>query len=259
MKGLGILVLVLMCFSLSVRSETVTLASGEWKPFLSQSLPNNGIVAQVVKEAFDLEGINVLYEYYPWARAESLSSVGKVDGTLIWSKNQKREQYHLYSAPVMKISIHFFYHQGNPLHWDTLKDLVGRNIGITRSYAYGVDLLNAIKSGELKGEEATSDEQNLQKLVKGRIDLFPMHKEVGLYLIQNELSPEERKKLTYHPKPLTELDYHLMISKNTVNGPELIHKFNRGLSKLRKSGRYKTLVDQRYDWINNTSRVVSQM
>ncbi|MFQ2822701.1 MULTISPECIES: hypothetical protein [Aeromonas] len=36
----------------AVRAETVRIAVGEWPPYISESLPNQGFLCEVVRQAF---------------------------------------------------------------------------------------------------------------------------------------------------------------------------------------------------------------
>ena len=59
------------------------------------------------------------------------------------------------------------------------------------------------------------------------------------------------EKVAYHPNPLVAPTGHLLFSRKLANAEELVAAFNRGLAKLRKSGRYTLfqaeLISGRYE------------
>ena len=58
----AILLGVMLWLSLAttgIAQETIRLASGEWAPYQSEHLKNNGLASRIVPQAFALEAINV--------------------------------------------------------------------------------------------------------------------------------------------------------------------------------------------------------
>ena len=49
-------------------AEKITLANGEWAPYLSKGLKHSGYMSHIVSEAFAEEGIEVEYVFLPWKR-----------------------------------------------------------------------------------------------------------------------------------------------------------------------------------------------
>ena len=56
--------------------------------------------------------------------------------------------------------------------------------------------------------------QNIRKLLKGRVDIFPLEAVVGYTLIHENVYPPQDKLITNHPKPVNIADYYLIVSKN---------------------------------------------
>ena len=87
--------------------------------------------------------------------------------------------------------------------------------------------------------------------MKGRIDLFPMDPLVGQKLLQQTFGAEVAETITYHPQPLVAPTGHLLFSKQLATGQQLVADFNRGLAKLRESGKYAQfqadLIAGKYD------------
>ncbi|WP_051310766.1 hypothetical protein [Zooshikella ganghwensis] len=80
-------------------------------------------------------------------------------------------------------------------------------------------------------------------LLKGRIELFPVEKEVGFSILGEYFSVEDRKRFTFHPKPVLETSHHLIFTKNAKKSLFLLEKFNQGLAKLKASGEFKRMFE----------------
>ncbi|USD43643.1 transporter substrate-binding domain-containing protein [Vibrio sp. SCSIO 43135] len=213
-------------------ANTVKLANGEWAPYQSKSLKNGGFISQLVQEAFEAEGYQVEYTYMPWKRGFEESKAGKLDGSLIWSKNPEREQFFHYSDPVITLSTSLFQRKDKPVTWRAREDLSAFKVGGVTGYAYGIEDLE--KDGTIKIQRISSAENNYKKLAAGRLDIVLEDTDVGLETI-NKLNLTG--KLEPNDKTLTARNYFVIISKKSPRAQELVDAFNRGLMKLKEQGK----------------------
>lgn len=216
--------------------EAVRLTNGEWPPWLSQHLEHHGFVSRIVSEAFAREGVVVDYGFFPWKRAYEWAKDGAWDGSVVWSRTPEREQDFLYSDPVVLGEVVFFHRKDFAFDWETIQDIKGYRLGLTRGYTYGEKMDAAMEAGQVKVDIADSDETNFAKLIRGRIDLFAIDHDVGYDMLHRHFTPEEALSLAHHPRPLRVVGFHLIVSKAIADGPELIERFNKGLAQLRKEG-----------------------
>lgn len=221
----------------SSATDTIYIANGEWPPYLSQRLDNYGPISQLVTEAFAEVNINVQYSFMPWRRGFEESSQDFLDGTLLWSKNAEREKLFLYSDTIMNLRYALFYRANEKFEWQTREDLYGNIIGAAIGYHYTLEAEHDQKLLTL--ERIRNPENNYFKLLSGRLDLVIENDAVGLETIQ-KLGLSE--KIFSHPKPVTDMGYHLLIGKKNENGAFFIKKFNEGLAILKKTGRYDELM-----------------
>lgn len=249
--------LILFCLLALVQNATATekiqITTGEYAPWTSESLKHGGFTTHVISEAFKLEGYEANFTFYPWKRVYEAAKEGKrYHASSWWYPSEERTKHFYYSEPLLMDSTVFFYTKDNPLsEWKTLEDLRDRRIGATAGYTYTSEFWDAAKSKRLDIQEASSDELNFKKLLKGRIDLFPTSDLVGQKLLKENFTLKEAKKVTFNPSPLMSVPGHLLFSRKLVNGEELVTVFNRGLAKLRESGRYDQfwtdLIAGKYD------------
>lgn len=233
--------------------ETIRIATGEFAPWTSEKLKHGGFTNHVISEAFKLEGIEVEFTFYPWKRAYENARAGdQYQATSYWYPSEEREKDFYYSDPIQTDATVFFHLKDNPPpEWDTLDDLKDRRIGATSGFTYTGEFWEAAKSKRLDIQEANTEELNFRKLLKGRIDLFPSDPLVGQKILLEAFGIRAAEQVTYHHKPMVAPTGHLLFSRKNANAEVLLAAFNRGLAKLRESGRYTLfqaeLISGKYD------------
>ena len=231
--------LVLSIFTTNLFAETIRITNGEWEPFLSKYTYQYGFSSHIVTEAFKLEGITVEWGFFPWQRAyQNAKSSSDWDASCCWWPDKAVEQDFLFSDTITETSLVFFHLKSFNFQWNSLQDLKGIKIGGTLNYDYGKKITDAISAKTLEIDFALKDEFNYKKLLAGRIQLFLNDPSVGKAQILNSLSVKEAGLITYNPKKFGKNTIHFIIRKNHPQDKYFIDKFNAGMKKLKKSGRY---------------------
>lgn len=224
-------------------NRDVLLASGEWPPYAGPSLPGYGCDSRVITESFALAGIHVQYTFLPWARGLLLSRNGLVDGTFEWENTEEQRKNHFVSSePVSRQEWVLFQRRETSVNWRWVEDLRHLRIGLTIGYIYS----EAFKAMQAKYPatftRAPSDLLNFRMLLNHRIDLFPMERSVGQYLLKTNFTPGEQAALVIHSKPLCEFTPHLLLSRAVAGNERRIRLFDQGIRQLRASGRYREIM-----------------
>ncbi|MGQ5524549.1 substrate-binding periplasmic protein [Chitinimonas sp. PSY-7] len=188
-----------------------------------------------LSEAFASVGVKVRYEFMPWNRAMKLTRVGKYVATPLWLKTTERERDFSMIGPIENITFVIFHRRGRPIEWTNLTDLRGVKLGFSNGYFYGPDFDRMASDGTFSIDRAPTDEQNLNKLAHGRIDGFPMDREVGEYLIGLANDPAVREGLTFNPKPIHVGPTYLLVSRKHPAAESLIRRFNSAWPNFRLS------------------------
>ncbi|WP_372875645.1 substrate-binding periplasmic protein [Pseudomonas sp.] len=161
------LLLVILLFSGLAAAQPIQLTTGEWPPFHGEQLPNQGVATRIVSEAFALEGIEVQWQFLPWARALQLAAQGQRNGTAVWRRNPERERLFLFSEPILTTQNHLFHRKQLDFDWQTPADLRGLRLGATRGYFYGQAFEQAEAAGLLNVQRINSDEVAFRQLLGG--------------------------------------------------------------------------------------------
>lgn len=214
-------------------AEEVVLTNGEWPPYLGEREPDYGIASRLVSAAFAQEGVKVRYVFLPWRRAYLEAEGGKYQGSVVWSYEKERGEVFHFSDTLFEGRSVFFHLKKSSFDWKTFDDLLQYRVGGTVGYTYEFE-----KNPRIKVERADSDLDNFKKLLVGRFDIFPSDIKVGYAVLRGNLPAEDAAQITHHPRAYNVVTYHLILSKKHPDGARLLATFNRGLKKLRESGRH---------------------
>ena len=222
--------------------EIIRITNGEWAPYLSEFLPENGFASHVVKTAFELAGIDVEYGFFPWKRSYKLAREGSWHGSVVWVHTGERAGDFYFSDTVVEDNEYLFHLKSFSLEWDEVEDLRGLKIGGTLHTVY--PLFDRAEAEGILYLERTGTYENLyRRLLKKRIHAIPQVSQVGKYLIRTTLTPAEQARITYAPRVIQTRRYRLMLSKAVPGNDMLMAEFNRGLAALRAQGIYQRMHD----------------
>lgn len=114
MKYLFIL-LALVIFAEACHAEDVRVvfATGEWPPYTSESLPNYGAATALVSAISKAGGIEPVYQFYPWKRAELKVAQGDVFAAFPYAISQERKAAYDFSEVLFYGVNVFVYYQKN--------------------------------------------------------------------------------------------------------------------------------------------------
>jgi polar amino acid transport system substrate-binding protein len=225
---------LLAAFALSATAtEKITLTAGDWRPYLGNDDPHQGVVARIVSEAFALEGIEVTYVFSSWSRAYADAEQGRADGSVIWIEQAERAERFHYSDPVFEAKTVLFHLKDSGFDWQRLTDLYGTTVGGTVGYMYQFE-----PNPNIRVDRGPTDEAGFRKLLGKRFPIFISDLAAGQAVIDTHFTPAEAQRITYHPRPLKLTSYHLLLPKKLSRSNDLLERFNRGLKRLRDSGKH---------------------
>lgn len=238
----GAALLALACAALSqpASARKLVLAATEYPPYYSDSLPEGGPVAQLTVAALRKAGYEVELRFLPWARALRLGEQGEVDGLIgVWH-SPERENFFLYSLPVIDNRIVLCGLPGKGpsrfTGFDALKPYV---VGIVRGYANPPELAEA----NLHTESVDNDLQNLRKLLAGHVDLVLIDQGVEHYLQHKDL-PQEGRDIDCIGPAVQEQPQYLVVSRHAADAGSVVEAFNAQLNKMIDSGEYARIAQR---------------
>lgn len=86
----GLVFITLTTDAKGAEKAKIVLATGNWEPYYGETLPNGGIVTEIVRRAFRRVGYELEVKWRPWARAMEVTKQGKYRlGQKELSENEK--------------------------------------------------------------------------------------------------------------------------------------------------------------------------
>lgn len=216
----------------------LTISAGEWPPYLSAELPEQGLAAKLIRDIFLEAGYQVRFQFLPWARAYQDTKQGRYAATAVWMKVPSREVDFWYSDAVLEEQFVFFHLKSSTFTFDSLADLEGINLGGGLGYSYGAAFDAALAKGKINLSRVGDTEQNFRRLLKGRIQAFPEEMRVGYQVLHSQLS-EYAGQISHNANPLLINHSFVLFPKSAEQSEKLQSIFNRGLAQFRQSGRYQ--------------------
>ncbi len=219
----------------------VRIGYENWTPYLGDVSVEPGLMQILVKEAYATSGRPVEFVDIPWPLVENELMSLEIDAGVGWLFNRERAERFHFSDSLLNTTNVLFHHRDLSFSWDRLEDLSSWRIGVTRSYSYGDEFDHLLRDGRLKVSAAASDLENMERLIDGRIDIFPMDRLSGRFLLQKHF-PNRRNLLKHDERVLFQSPLHLVVSRSHPNAALLLQDFNRGMRTLRRSGRYQRIL-----------------
>lgn len=240
MKRILLCVFVIFATLLNaVAQNVIVCAIGDWPPYTSQDDQTAKLLEIIVEEAFALEGYRVVYKYFPWKRSYEMVKNGEYDVTFPWNKTPEREQDFVFNnEPLIKDESVFFHLKSLPFEWKKLEDIKKYRVGVT----IGWKQEEIYAKNGIIADAAPSEEMNFTKIVRGRVDVYQTSKVVGYATIRKMFTREEAALFTHHPKVVEINNYFVMFPKNNPQGKAHAAILDKGLRRLKKSGRYDAII-----------------
>ena len=190
-----------------------------------------GISVDIVKEIQKKLNDNTPIKVYPWARGVKILDNKK--NTMLFSmmKTPQREKKYLWVGPIAKLEVVFFKKKGSHIKLNSIEDAKKvQKIGVTRAVAN----YEILKSKGFKNLDVISgsDDKNIKKLLKNRIDLWPYVKAAGLYNAKKMGVSD--KIVPINNVVLAQGDLYLAFNKNTDK--QIVQKWQKAFDELVKSG-----------------------
>lgn len=223
-------------------TSTVRIGIGEYPPFKVETELGGGPLTEIVVESFKARNINASVDWVPNNRAIAGVMAGHFDGSFGWAHSAERDETLLFSSkPIYTYRMVFVQRVGERLDWGSLADLGKLRIGVTRGNFYSQPFADLVAQGVLAVDEATDDIGNLKKLLRKRVDLFPLEESVARYLINTKLEPGEAPQLVVQDKSFWTVPIHFVVSKKVPNAQEIMDAFDAGYRELQRTKRIDVL------------------
>ncbi|WP_284382812.1 substrate-binding periplasmic protein [Litoribrevibacter albus] len=250
--GLWLLMIVSIiqpCYSQSLsipspQSKRLQLVTLEYPPYeYSEDNQVKGVAVNLVSDVFKTMGHDISIEILPWARAINSIKLGQADAIFTAFHTKERAAFADYSKEVLiHQEISLFALEKSPLTFHGDLTTIGQyQIGVIRKMSYGKKFDQAVIDNIIQYTQSTSSlEQNIEKLLSGRID-FVVSNKLGALDTLNKMN--KRALIRVLSPPLESTPSYIAFSKQR-NLTHIRDAFDRHLKQLKQTGRYQEIIDE---------------
>lgn len=235
------------CFA-QTKLQIVTL---EYRPHIfTEDNVVKGIYYDVIMEMGKRTGIQVEIMVLPWRRALNMLEQGECDAAFPASKTPEREMYAIFmNEDLYKSEYGLFVRRGEEFQFDKIEDLYGKTIGIAAGNACTPEFEEAKKAHRFTIDEGGGTiEQNFQKLIRDRFDIYIVNIMAGLDAIKRLNISDQ---VTVLPKRIAKgagegLPKYLMFSKAAKidKKEELMLLFDKTLVEMKTDGTVNAIIEK---------------
>lgn len=237
----SVAVMISLAFMNSAWAEptVVTLAAEDgWAPY--SNADGSGMSNELVIAAYRAVGIEVKLQVRPYARVLAEVEAGQWIGGFNVSREHSTEQRFLWGEQPLLMSRWVYYQAAaRPLQAKSQAELRnGERIGCIIGYEYGDGFASNTR---IQKQCVNSHEQNIQKLLAGRLDAMLFAEKTGRKVLHE-------KKLAEQIKPAfiaSELPAYVAFSRQHAQADYFRKKLDEGLTIIRANGEY-ALIENRY-------------
>ncbi len=217
--------------------ETIILgAENDWSPYSNEN--GTGMANEIVLAAFKAVGIDVKFNVGPYNRLLKMVRDGELPGVFNVPRESSNEKDYLFGKQPIFTALSAYYHNvKRPLSARSKEELKnGEKIGVVFDYGYG-DFFSG--NDKIEKIPVRSDQLNLRKLAKERIDATILYDKTARKLLKEEgLSSVIAKAFDSESG-----EFYVAFSKRFPDAQKYADKLDEGLGALKDSGELKRIMD----------------
>lgn len=217
--------------------RSINLVSGpDYAPYVSDELPEGGVVTEVVKRVFSEMGYHAELFFFPWNRGYQRVLNVQSDATFPYAWGADRAEQFLYSRAVNRVTIRVFMHRDAAFDFTEANDLEGLSYCQPLGYQTEPELRYMIEQKQLVRYEARDMDGCFEMLSAKRVDFVVSNDLVGWSAAQRAIGNAAEQTVVTADEPFRAISEYLIISKQHPQAEILIETFNIAYEALLEAG-----------------------
>ncbi|MCG8612454.1 MAG: transporter substrate-binding domain-containing protein [Pseudomonadales bacterium] len=218
----------------------IHFATGEYPPFVSEQLPDNGPSTIIIREACRRAGLKAEFDFFPWARAAYEVKIGDYVATYQWVKTPEREKDFLFSAlHISENPNAVFYRKSqypDGITFNRFADLQNYNLIGVIGYWYEKEFERL----KINVHYVSQSQLAWQLLSRDRPELYVDNLYTGITEGKRYI-PDWTNQIAYQsPDSLTEYGY-IMYSRRHPEAAEQKKRIDAALASMHQDGTYQKM------------------
>jgi len=236
-KAFACLALATLAQTAAHAADYVLVTGPDFPPFADQDLPDGGLVARIVKQAFGKVGRSIDIQFMPWPRALAAVRDGKADATFPYAPSTERLAIMRASTPIFMLQNRVWSAEDQPVAWTTPSDLAGKRLCLPLGYAPSRPIQALLDQNALQLTQPRNMEDCVRMVQSHRADFTTNDPAVMRAVMERA-----HINLAGNPKSLDSRPLVLFVAKNNPHGTGLLADFDEGLRRLKADGSYDQIV-----------------
>jgi len=228
--------LVLPKTSLATEFE---IAAGEWPPFYSQTMRDQGIGTRLTRAVFARMGYQVTHRFYPFKRVLArVSAAAVLAADCIWDTPERRELAYLADEPLMTHDLVVLRRRDAGWSFETMNDLSSKRVAIILGYDYGARLM---RNPGIYWSLSPDLPSSIRQVKAGRVDFLVEAREVLEYALATEFHKEQDALMIDDRAVFDRRACHVAFNR-TLTGRAMAEAFSETLRAMKSDGSYEELL-----------------
>jgi len=241
--------------SAATRGKINMLTAGDFAPFTEPTLPNGGLLSDVVNAAMakaaPAQGYAIHWVEDRASHLDPLLSNALLDVGFPWYRpdcTAQPDEYRcgnfLFSDAIFETLILLFTDRARPLAFDSDDDLLGKRLcRPAGSFTHDLDRPGRrwLADARITLEQPRSVAQCFDLLTQGKVDAVAINEFTGRTALK-ELNLKDQVEIV-ETRPLSIQGLHVVVHKSHPEGGAIIALFNRGLAGIKSDGTYQQIMD----------------
>lgn len=174
----------------------------------------------------------------PWNRALKLLAKHKNSALFSTARTPQRENKYKWVGPLAKLEMVFFKKAGSDIAFNSMDEAKKLSkIGVTKNIATHEILVNQ-GFENLEVMQSGSDDKNIRRLIKGRVDVWPTVYYAGIYSAKQMGVLDQIEAVP----GVTIMSGFLYIAFNKETDDRIIHQWQTALDELKSEGTVDTIM-----------------
>lgn len=233
--------LVLLTLPGGAGAEPLYLVTAAFPPYaFMENGQQQGITVDLVREACARLREDCRIDFVPFSRGIEMLKTGKADGMFPYSRTPDRLDYAQYPATALVSDYSaLFVRADSTITFDgDFSRLASFHFGVTRGTFQGEAFAQAAERYQLRIEDVSDQEQNIRKLLAGRIDIAVGRGVVIEYSAQQMRKTAEIRML----KPVINRGELFVAFSKQRDFQPLMNRLDQVLQAMRHDGTYERIL-----------------
>jgi polar amino acid transport system substrate-binding protein len=205
-------------------APSLRLVAGEYPPFISAELPQQGPMVVEVQRLFLAIGYAPeMLPLVPWSRALAMVQSGQAEATFGWGYSARREQDFHSSLPFFRSPRKFFALASHKPQIG-LEDLPGRSLCLPQGNTVPPEIEAVLRGKTVRLERPAYAQACLRMMVMGRVDYLLQSELVGQRLVEQAGLAD---KIRAASNVSGYADFHILLPRRNPASAVIVQRLNR--------------------------------